>query len=142
MKTTVEYLKEAKAALNTESDYAFAKKLGLHPTTVSQYQLGKRVIDDYTAVKIAEALEVDPLEVIAAANLEREKDEKRQVLWRKVYDRCAAASLAAFMVFSGSYSDQAKASLQGLHAPKYRLCAIVCQGGKLFRVGSSSSMRL
>lgn len=109
MKTTLDYIKEAKAALGIQSDYALAKWLGITRHAVSGYQTGNRIIDDYTAAKIAEALGIDPLEVIAVANMEREKDEKRQAYWRKIFQHCAAACLCGFIVFSGTYAPRANA---------------------------------
>ncbi|UZR29433.1 helix-turn-helix domain-containing protein [Methylococcus mesophilus] len=115
MKTTHDYIEAAKQALNLPSDYAMAKYLGVNKSAASNWKHGKNVIDDYTAVRIADALGIDPLEVIAAANLEREKDAKRQELWRKVYSRCAAAGLMFFSVFSGTYSTEGKACASSLN---------------------------
>jgi len=92
MKKTTDYIEEAKIKLDIQSDYGLAKWLGITDSAISHYKTGKRTIDDYTAARIAEALEIDPMEVIAAANAEREKDEKRREFWRKIFANCVAAS--------------------------------------------------
>lgn len=99
MKTTIEYLDDAKAALKIESDYAMAKWMGVERTTVSQYRLGKRTIDDYAAARIAAALGIDPMIVIAAANAEREKTDERRDYWKNFYERLGG--VAAGVAFIG-----------------------------------------
>jgi hypothetical protein len=107
MKTTIEYLNEAKEALGIESDYGMAKWLKVSTAAMAQYRGGKRTIDDYTAAKLAEALRLNPLEVIAAANMEREKVSERKDFWRKLAQggMAAAIFLAAISVtYSGGVS--------------------------------------
>jgi len=99
MKTTIEYLDAAKKALSVESDYEMARKLGIQKQAMSNYRTRIRTIDDYTAAKIAEALGLDPMEVIAAANAEREKDGKRREYWRQIGAKVVAAGL--MLVFLG-----------------------------------------
>ena len=84
MKSTLEYLDEAKSLLKLESDYAFAKWLDVTRMTVSGYRNGKRTIDDYAASRIAEALGIDQAKMIYLANMEREKCEKRKDYWRRM----------------------------------------------------------
>lgn len=100
MKNTISYLDDAKKALNIDSDYAMAKWLGCSRMAVSHYRSGKRTIDDYAAVKIAEALHIEPMEIIATANMEREKTDDRKAYWENFYKRLGgvAASLAVISV--------------------------------------------
>lgn len=111
MKTTLDYLSEAKQRLGLKSDYALAKELGISEGSIGHYRNGRRVLDDYTAAKLAEALEIDPLEVIAAANAEREKDEKKREYWGKIFEKCAAACLL-IAIFSFGINTQAKGEKQ------------------------------
>jgi transcriptional regulator with XRE-family HTH domain len=104
MKSTTEYLDEAKKRAGIESDYALAKRLGVTKAAISNYRQGISKMDDYTAAQIADLLEVDPLEVIAAANAEREKDEKKKDYWRKIFARCAAACVVFFLLTPDAYS--------------------------------------
>lgn len=119
MKTTIEYLDDVKQRLEIKSDYELAKFLKVPRGTISRYQGKQRVIDDYTAAKIAEALGINPMEVIAAANAEREKDEKRKDYWRKVFASCAAACL---LLMAGTLANQAL--MDSGNKPESALCAI------------------
>jgi hypothetical protein len=94
MKSTSEYLDEAKKELNIESDYALAKALGIERTTISNYRAKRSRMDDYTCVQIAYVLRIDPMEVIAAANFEREKDEGRKAFWENFSQHRMVAGVA------------------------------------------------
>ncbi|AXK40297.1 hypothetical protein [Crenobacter cavernae] len=81
MKQSVEYLEEALTKLGKKSDRQAAIKLKLSPQAMSGYKNGERVMDDFACVMVAEVLGVNPLEVIAAANIDREKSEERREFW-------------------------------------------------------------
>lgn len=122
---TIKYLAKAKEKLGLKSDYALAKWLGITVGAVSHYQTGKRVIDDYTAARIAEALGVDPMEVIATANAEREKDEGRRDYWRKIFQKATLTStLLIFFSFGISHLESANMRDKADYA------AIEKQGGR------------
>ncbi len=94
---SISYLDEAKKVLGIESDYAMAKALGITRSTLSGYR-GGNIMDDFTAAQIAEILEIDPMIVIAAANAEREKGERREY-WEKISKRLGGIA-AGFLFFS------------------------------------------
>ena len=83
MKTTSEFLDAVKERHSLQSDYALAKRLGVRHSTISHYRSGRSSMDPKTAVKIAELLALDPLEVIAAAEVERARDEKTKGFWMR-----------------------------------------------------------
>ncbi|NUO87677.1 MAG: hypothetical protein HOQ37_16410 [Cupriavidus sp.] len=90
MKTTLEYLDAVKVKLDLPSDYALAKALCVTRGGVSSYRTGRSYLDDLTAVRVAEILGLNPMEVIAAANLERSKNEDARLVWSGLFDRFAA----------------------------------------------------
>lgn len=57
-------------------------------------------MDDYTALKVAEALGIDPLEVIAIANAERTKRPEVKAAWEQIATRTAHAAMLILLVFS------------------------------------------
>lgn len=85
--TTVEYLDAVKNRYGIKSDYALAKHLGFNHTAVSGYRNGHRFFDDDAALTIATALELNPLEVIAAANAERAKTPEQKARWMSVMEK-------------------------------------------------------
>lgn len=84
---TLEYMAACKARLGIESDYALAKALGLSQTGLSNYRTGRSRMDDDVALKVAEILEVHPLQVIAAANAERAKTPEQKARWTGLMEK-------------------------------------------------------
>lgn len=82
MKKSVEYLIEAKGVLKCESDYQLAKTLKTSHVNISNYMNGKSQMDDYHCIRVAQVLGIDPMEIIAAAQEEREKSEEKKEFWR------------------------------------------------------------
>lgn len=115
MKKTVDYLGEAKEKTGIKSDNAFALSIGISRQNLSQLKKGERVMEDYCCIKLAEILKINPMEVIAAANYEREKSEEKREFWlnfMKQYARSTAAMalLQCIILMSClSYSDPAQA---------------------------------
>lgn len=89
MKTTLQYIDAIKLRHGIESDYAVAKLLGTSRQAVSKYRQGNTSFDDLTALHVAELLGVNPLEVIAAANAERAKNDDARRTWTGLWDRLA-----------------------------------------------------
>jgi transcriptional regulator with XRE-family HTH domain len=84
---TLEYLAACKTALGIESDYALAKALGVSQTGISNYRTGRSRMDDDVALKVAEILQLHPLQVIAAANAERAKTPEQKARWAEVMEK-------------------------------------------------------
>ena len=110
MKTTIEFMLAVQKKENLKTPYAIAKFLGISPTSLYRYMDGSQTMDDYTSLKVAKALGVDPMGVIAAANAERAKTEEERKDWteivKKVGGRAAAIIItaAALMIGVGSPS--------------------------------------
>ncbi|ADJ63855.1 phage protein [Herbaspirillum seropedicae SmR1] len=84
---TLEYLDEAKNRLGLPSDYALAKALKVSQPTISGYRAGRSRIDDDVALKLANLIGRDPLEVIATANIERAKTPEMKALWMGLLEK-------------------------------------------------------
>jgi predicted transcriptional regulator len=87
MKTSLDYLDEMKAKQGLPSDYAAANVLGVSRAAVSAYRVGRNQFDNLTAAKVAELLGIDAMEVIAAVNYERAKDEHTRALWLSLWEK-------------------------------------------------------
>lgn len=79
--TPKQYLDRCRKLTKTGSDYAVAKMLGISEDAVNGYRTGKRTMDNRTCRKIAEALSVDPLRVIASVERERARDPTERNAW-------------------------------------------------------------
>ena len=73
--TTIEWIKLLKHKHNNCSDYQASKILGMTQQAISGLTLGKSVMSDETAVKIARELNIPPILVVMAAIRERTKME-------------------------------------------------------------------
>lgn len=91
MKPT-EYLDKAKIALAVQTDYALAKQLEIPTQRIAEYYKGKAWPDAYACAKIGLALKMDPLEVLADVESQREKKESRREFWRGFIGRSKKAA--------------------------------------------------
>jgi len=69
-----EWIDKVKAARGWDSDYRAAKELGLTRQTVSTYRSRDTTMDEGTALKVAEALGINPAAVLIDQLAERSKD--------------------------------------------------------------------
>jgi len=92
---TIEYLDAAKRQLSLSSDYQLAKRLGMSLSAMSSYRTGRRVFDDEAALTVAMALNLNPMQVIAAANAERSKTPEQKARWTGLMEK-----------FSGSFRNR------------------------------------
>lgn len=97
MRTATEYLETVKKRHNLRSDYALAKFLGISRQAVSKQKHGGG-LDDYTALKVAQALDINPLEIIAARNQERAKSAEEKAAWEKILKSVAACTVGVFLL--------------------------------------------
>lgn len=88
---TIGYLDAVKKRLGIESDYALAKSLGFSLSSVSGYRTGRRFLDDDAALTVAQALNINPLIVIASANAERAKTPEQRERWSGVMEKFSAS---------------------------------------------------
>ena len=78
---SAEYLDVALRINGRGINAELARKLGITRAAVTHYQSGHRIMDDYTAAKVADMLGIDQMELIAQANAEREKDPQKRAYW-------------------------------------------------------------
>ena len=88
MKTS-DYFDAARVKLNLPSDYALAKRLGVSAQAISQCRKGEMHLTDTLAVKLADMLGRDRLELLAVASLERAKTPEARAAWTELMRRIA-----------------------------------------------------
>lgn len=74
----------AKKRLGIEQDQELAKRLGIHPASVSHIRYGKGNIGPELALRVAEAAEMDPRDVVAVVMAARCKDEESRKTWEQL----------------------------------------------------------
>lgn len=83
MKWFASYIDELKEKLKISSDYGIAKHLGVTRQNITRVRNGE-VLNNGQCLKIANELKRDPLEVIATARAQNEKNAELKAFWIKV----------------------------------------------------------
>lgn len=99
MKPT-EYFDAAKERLKLPSDYALAKALELPPQSIPSMRNGTRNIPLDVAFRIAITLELDPAEVVADLESQREKNAKRRGFWQSFVSHARAHAVAVLCMLA------------------------------------------
>lgn len=99
-----EYLDAAIKTLNLPSSYALAKKMHMPRGHVQEIRTGKRAVPLSAAYWLAITLELDPAEVVADLEAQREKNPVKQEFWRSFLSRAVrlAILLACTLVLTFS----------------------------------------
>lgn len=105
------YLDAVKAELNIESDYELAKRLEVGNGRIVMIRSGERPVPLAMAFKIAITLQLDPAQVVADLEEQREKNEKRREFWRGFLSRAttlvAVLACTLALSFSAIYGNEA-----------------------------------
>ncbi|MDO9449343.1 MAG: hypothetical protein Q7J21_02575 [Rugosibacter sp.] len=110
MKTT-DYLDAAKKKLAIKSDYELAKKMNIPNGQLPGMRTEKRAVPLSVAYWLAITLEIDPAQVVADLEAQREKNPVRREFWKSFLSRAAniailLASTLAFAFSAGLGNDQ------------------------------------
>ncbi len=84
MKTLENYIDEFKEKLKIDSDYAVAKELGIARQQLSRIRNGYTAIGREKCIRIAQALKIDPVEIIATIEAAKEKTPEVKAVWIKL----------------------------------------------------------
>ena len=95
MKTTVEFLNEAKARLDVKRDIELAARLGVTKQNISMLRNGESYFGDETARRVAEIIGIDPANVIACAYAERARDPQIKSVWLRMAESFATFAATA-----------------------------------------------
>ena len=76
------------------NDSELARLLKITQPAISQYKAGKRVMDDETCLAIAIELDIDPLQIVGAACIDRAEKSGQKSLWEVFMMRTQTAKTA------------------------------------------------
>lgn len=99
MKASV-WIDRVKESLNLPSDYAAAAAIGISRATVSKYRNSIPTMDEETALKVAHALGINPIFVLADQQMERSKDAEAKTAWQDVLTKLGGMA-ACVLLASG-----------------------------------------
>ncbi|HJV02757.1 MAG TPA: helix-turn-helix transcriptional regulator [Burkholderiaceae bacterium] len=96
---SVKYLLDLQKKLDL-NDTALGKTLNVTQAAISQYKAGKRIMDDETCLAVAMQLNIDPLQIVGAACIDRAQKSGQSSLWEIFMSRTAATAASA-LIFGG-----------------------------------------
>ncbi len=103
----------AKAARGIDSDYRFAKELGVTVHTVANWRHGRSRPDDEAALTMAEWASLDPCIVLASIHATRISSDRAKTVWAQIAARLEKApAVLAAVIFSVLFSGGPDAGAQ------------------------------
>jgi len=78
-----EWLDKAKRKLLIESDYELAKIIGINASAISNIRKRNSGIDNYTASRLEDILELERMTIIIDIEMQKEKNEEKLKYWKK-----------------------------------------------------------
>jgi transcriptional regulator with XRE-family HTH domain len=106
-----DYVREAVKQTGAESEYALAKRLGIAQRRFSAWKVGREWPDNEACYKLANALKIDPLKMIADIEAQKAKKPEKAEFWRSVLAKAACVIFVTNVTFVMSPSPAKAASL-------------------------------
>jgi hypothetical protein len=97
-----DYMEAVRLKTRSGSIYAAAKLLQLDEQTVRDWAKGRRLPDAFGCVRIAEVLDLPPMQVIADIEAEREGDTPKAARWRDLGKKFASSVLTVGFITTGT----------------------------------------
>ncbi len=116
MRTIREWLDDLKEV--TGSDYMTAKRVGTSRQNISHYRSGRQLPSVKVCERMAEILDVSPLEIIASCEVQKDPNEAER--WKKWV---AAAAILSGVLFVDLFLES-EAYAHSLNGHEYTLCAV------------------
>jgi len=114
-----EYLDATRERLNLTSDYQLAKALDVPNGNIAGIRHGTRFIPLEMAFRIAITLEIDPAQVVADLEEQREKNAKRRGFWQS-FTSHARSSAVAVLCMLALIASATCGSVQGVSGGVFR----------------------
>ncbi|CAN5906944.1 hypothetical protein BH11PSE12_BH11PSE12_17220 [soil metagenome] len=95
---TSKYLDEVMRAKSLKRDKELAEWLGVSAPAIAQYRSGARTMDNEKCVKIALELNIDPLKIIMASDLDKAERSGQKSLWEVFTMRTVTTANTALLL--------------------------------------------
>lgn len=99
-----EYFDAAKARLSVTSDYALCQKFGIPNAYMPGIKNGTRAVPLDVAYKLAITLELDPAQVVADLEQQREKNPQRLEFWKGFISRAVTVIMVLTCTLALNFS--------------------------------------
>ncbi len=94
---SVKYLDRVLQEKGFKNDFTLSKHLGWSSGAISMYRTGKRVMDDEACLAVALELNINPMEIVGAACMDRAEKTGQKSLWEVFMSRTAQATAASVL---------------------------------------------
>jgi transcriptional regulator with XRE-family HTH domain len=135
---SAEYLDQVKQKLNLATDKELAEHFNVTKAAISQYKSGTRIMENEMCLAIALELNIDPMRVIMAADIDRATRSGQNSLWTVFSQRMTATAASAILALGVNLiltaPDANAATMrvaEGRDSAQYKLCEITeipCRG--------------
>ncbi len=95
MKTTADFLDDARAKLGLSSDGQLARYMGWKPQQLTPWRQKRVTFNDETVLRIARVLEIEPYYIAACMKAQQAKTPKARNLWAEIAGKLAACFILA-----------------------------------------------
>ena len=95
--TPAELIDKAKENTGSRSYYELSHKLDISEANLSRSRSGKQVPDFYACTKLAITVGMDPAEVMAEFEMQKEKNETRRAFYRDFLSRARKATVVGIL---------------------------------------------
>lgn len=95
---SAQYLDQVKSKLGLHADKDLAEHFKVTKAAISQYKSGARIMENEMCLAVALTLEIDPLKVIMAADIDRAERSGQSSLWSVFSERMATVAASALLV--------------------------------------------
>jgi len=120
MSNTERLLDRARDLCIPPTDYALAKRLGVHQQVISRVRCKGGGVDNYTAFRLAQLLSMEPATVVAYIEEDRAPAHRRE-FWRHQLPRLLSAAALALTITAGTPSTRAQpVGCDGLYIMRIR----------------------
>lgn len=134
MSKTTDYMDEVKRRKGLKSNYQLHKALDVSEQAISECYAGRKHADLYIGTKLALALGIEPIHLLAEVRAEAEKNEKKRNFWLSFLTHDAVVFVCLVVLIAGfGYPSAANASTASTTAkcdgvlPNYKLCAALAR---------------
>jgi hypothetical protein len=92
------YLDDIIQKFNLKNDAELARHMNWATSKISQYRTGKRMMDNDACLEVAMQLDIDPIKVIMASEIDRAEKTGQHSLWQVFSSRTSIAASVLAMV--------------------------------------------
>jgi transcriptional regulator with XRE-family HTH domain len=110
VKTVIELLDAAKAAIGVESDNALAIEMGYTRGAVSNWRNGKAYPDEIACAKLADMVGLPLHQVLGAIGEQRAISREAKAVWRRLATAATVAALCVMPYYAQAHSSAVSAS--------------------------------